>query len=184
MNNNVVFGVLTFLLWSAFSTWYYVNYIKVFDPVEISSAAMDTVMKVPAEPMAAETTAKDSTMIVEEVLVPIEIARSFVFHKNTVDLINPANVQQFVDSLSKVINDRKVEATVIGYTCDLGTEQYNLTLGENRAELVAKILEASNIPIPTIETASKGEADPIVPNTSEENRVKNRRVTIVIKSQP
>jgi outer membrane protein OmpA-like peptidoglycan-associated protein len=62
----------------------------------------------------------------------------------------------------------------------LGTKAVNLSIGLRRAEAAKAYLVAKGVAAERIRTASKGETEPLVPNTSEENRRKNRRVVMKI----
>ncbi len=71
---------------------------------------------------------------------------------------------------------------IYGHTCDLGGDEVNERVGLRRAEkakayLISKGIDSKRI----IGMASKRDTEPVVPNTSEENRKKNRRVQLVIK---
>lgn len=71
---------------------------------------------------------------------------------------------------------------VIGHTDDLGSDATNLKLSNERAKSVSQIFqqEINNNAI-KYEIQGKGEAEPTVPNTSDENRKKNRRVEIIVQ---
>ena len=62
-----------------------------------------------------------------------------------------------------------------GHTCDIGTAEYNLALGERRANSAKKYLEGLGVAGGRVSTISYGEERPLVPNTNEANRSKNRR---------
>jgi len=62
-----------------------------------------------------------------------------------------------------------------GHTCDLGRSEYNLALGDRRANEAKKHLAGLGINPNRISTVSYGEEKPMVPNKSEANRSKNRR---------
>lgn len=80
-------------------------------------------------------------------------------------------------SLEKQLNGRPVH--IIGHTCDLGKTEYNQKLSERRAQAVATYLANNfNIPREKMVIIGKGESEPEVPNTSDENRQKNRRTVI------
>ncbi|HYP46647.1 MAG TPA: OmpA family protein [Propionibacteriaceae bacterium] len=74
--------------------------------------------------------------------------------------------------------------TITGYTDDLGSAAYGLTLSRQRASAVAdrlrRQLPEGEFPF-TI--SGKGEADPAAPNTSEANRRTNRRVVVVYQQR-
>jgi len=64
---------------------------------------------------------------------------------------------------------------VEGHTCDIGTAEYNLALGERRAASAKTYLERLGISPNRLSTISYGEERPMVPNKDESNRSKNRR---------
>ena len=67
-----------------------------------------------------------------------------------------------------------------GHTCDIGTNEYNLALGERRANSAKTYLEGLGVGSSRISTISYGEERPLVPNTDEANRSKNRRDEFVM----
>ena len=69
---------------------------------------------------------------------------------------------------------------VIGHTDDVGDEEANLWFGQQRANNVRQYLISRGIDADKVKATSKGESNPIVPNTSEENRAKNRRIEIIV----
>jgi len=68
--------------------------------------------------------------------------------------------------------------SVVGHTCDLGPERYNEQLSTRRAEAVKQELVALGVDPGAIVIDGRGEAEPRVPNTSDENRQLNRRVDV------
>ena len=66
--------------------------------------------------------------------------------------------------------------TLQGYTDERGTEEYNLALGERRANSVKRYLESLGVPGSRIDPVSFGEADPAVPGHDESAWRWNRRV--------
>ncbi len=87
-----------------------------------------------------------------------------------------ALLDNVADALSK---DKNLKIRVVGHTCDLGTEAYNLKLSEKRAHAAHKYLLSKNVAKDRIIVEWKGESSPSVPNVSEENRSKNRRVEVI-----
>jgi len=69
---------------------------------------------------------------------------------------------------------------IVGHTCDRGTHEANVRFGQQRAESAKNYLISRGISAGRIETASKAEIEPILPNNSEDSRRKNRRVQIII----
>jgi peptidoglycan-associated lipoprotein len=62
-----------------------------------------------------------------------------------------------------------------GNTCNIGTAEYNLALGENRAISAKKYLQSLGVSPSRLSTISYGMERPMLPNTDEANRSKNRR---------
>ncbi len=69
---------------------------------------------------------------------------------------------------------------VIGHTDDVGEEDYNQQLSEQRAEMVAKYLIETGVPAFKISTVGAGETMPIANNNTPEGRAENRRVEILV----
>ena len=62
-----------------------------------------------------------------------------------------------------------------GHTCDIGTAEYNLALGERRANNAKMYLERLGISPNRVSTISYGEERPRIPNQDESSRSQNRR---------
>ena len=74
---------------------------------------------------------------------------------------------------------------VHGHTDNQGSSATSLPLSEARAFAVAnylKKLSPVNFPQGRVEVFAHGESQPLVPNTSDANRAKNRRVEIVLRA--
>ena len=70
--------------------------------------------------------------------------------------------------------DRKIR--IRAHTCTIGTKEYNDVLSEKRAKSVKQYLVAKGVPPPSIRYKGVGYSEPLVDNSTEENREKNRRV--------
>jgi len=70
------------------------------------------------------------------------------------------------------------KAVITGHTSSEGDVQHNQELSEKRAKAIYDYLKASGINVQQISYIGKGSTEPIYPNDSEENRIKNRRVVI------
>jgi OmpA-OmpF porin, OOP family len=69
---------------------------------------------------------------------------------------------------------------ITGHTCNWGTHRNNLLVGLRRANSVKATLIVQGASSNQLTTESKGDAEPLVPNTSEATRKKNRRVEIKV----
>lgn len=65
-----------------------------------------------------------------------------------------------------------------GHASEEGTREYNLTLGENRAEAISMFLIVNGASQSQIEVISYGEEKPANNGSTEEERALNRRVEI------
>jgi peptidoglycan-associated lipoprotein len=65
-----------------------------------------------------------------------------------------------------------------GHASEEGTREYNLALGERRANAVAMFLMANGVARSQIEVVSYGEEQPVDVSSTDEARSKNRRVEI------
>jgi len=82
--------------------------------------------------------------------------------------------------LNKLIEQLRSQPTlrieIAGHTDDVGDAKQNQLLSQKRAQSVVDYLVESGITKERIKAIGLGEAKPIVPNTSEENRQLNRRI--------
>ncbi len=84
-----------------------------------------------------------------------------------------------------LISNPDSQVTVIGYTDDTGNDSINNPLSVNRAASTRAYLVSQGIASNRISIDGRGSSEPLVPNTSPENRAKNRRVEILVKeAQP
>ncbi len=67
-----------------------------------------------------------------------------------------------------------------GHTCEIGTAEYNLALGERRSDSVRRYLIDMGVSPARIRTVSYGEEYPLDPGQSAEAYSKNRRVHFVV----
>ena len=71
--------------------------------------------------------------------------------------------------------------TLEGHCDDRGTREYNLSLGERRAQSVADVLKGNGVAASRIKTVSFGEDRPAVEGHDESAWAKNRRVEFVVQ---
>jgi len=68
-----------------------------------------------------------------------------------------------------------VKIVIAGNTCDLGGDKINIPLGQRRAEAARDYLERNGINSSRMEPITQAANYPMLPNTNEQNRTKNRR---------
>lgn len=75
-----------------------------------------------------------------------------------------------------------ITVAIQGHTDDVGDDNINLSLSENRAKGVKDYLVSLGIKADRLSAKGYGETQPKVENTSEANRAKNRRTDFVIET--
>jgi peptidoglycan-associated lipoprotein len=75
--------------------------------------------------------------------------------------------------------DLRIE--IEGHTCNIGTAEYNLALGERRATAVRDYLTSRGVTADRLRTVSYGEERPKFDNSREETRRLNRRAALVVR---
>jgi outer membrane protein OmpA-like peptidoglycan-associated protein len=70
-----------------------------------------------------------------------------------------------------------------GHTCNIGTAEYNLALGERRANAVRDYLTSNGITADRLRSVSYGEERPKHDNAREETRRLNRRAALTVRIQ-
>lgn len=85
-------------------------------------------------------------------------------------------IQEHADFMAANPN---LKVTIAGYCDERGSPEYNLALGERRANAVYNALVAQGISPKRIQTVSYGENYPLDPRHNEDAWAKNRRATFV-----
>lgn len=69
---------------------------------------------------------------------------------------------------------------VEGYTDNIGSDEYNQKLSEQRADSVRDYLVSQSVPDGNVSAAGYGKSDPIADNSTSNGRAQNRRVQLVV----
>jgi outer membrane protein OmpA-like peptidoglycan-associated protein len=72
---------------------------------------------------------------------------------------------------------------VLGFTDSVGSDAYNDTLSQKRADSVTNEMVASGIPREGVVAKGMGKRHPVADNGSAEGRAQNRRVSVVVQSE-
>ncbi len=100
----------------------------------------------------------------------------FDFDKAT---LQQASAKQLQDVLMLLHTNSDLRLEIQGHTDDDGSADYNLQLSHRRAESVRQYLLLFGVEPSRLQAKGYGESMPVVPNNSEENKAKNRRVELV-----
>ncbi len=95
----------------------------------------------------------------------------FAFNKS--DLSNDSK-RTLDDQAKLLLTDKDTNITITGHCDERGTREYNIGLGERRANSAKEYLVMNSIDGSRIAVVSKGKDDPIVPGSTEEAWAQNR----------
>lgn len=86
-------------------------------------------------------------------------------------------------NLAQAITEQQLSVVIEGHTDDVGSDDYNMILSQQRADAVRSFLIQSGCPEAQIIATGFGESKPRKPNIDEASRAANRRVEFRIKKQ-
>ena len=99
------------------------------------------------------------------------------FNKSDLKPEGKATLDKIAADLSKI----KLEVIIaVGNTDSVGTDAYNMALGQRRAQSVKTYLTSKGVDGSRIYTESKGKSNPVASNATAEGRAKNRRTDIEV----
>lgn len=94
------------------------------------------------------------------------------------DKIQPSSFK-LLNEIAALIRTNPATFSIVGHTDSDGDENTNQSLSLNRAESVKKYLVGKGVSAGTLQTAGKGESQPIAPNETAEGKARNRRVQFI-----
>lgn len=97
--------------------------------------------------------------------------------------IRPGDAEILKENAALLMKYPKVKIQVEGHCDERGTNEYNLALGERRANSAKRYLTSLGISSDRISTISYGEEKPLDPGHNEEAWAKNRRGHFIILSK-
>ncbi len=117
-------------------------------------------------------------------LEPIEVGNKVIlknifFDTNKFELKpeSKAELQKLIEFLAF---NPSLKIEISGHTDNVGNDQLNQTLSQNRAKAVYDHLIAAEVPASRLVFKGYGKTQPITPNDTDENRSKNRRTEFKI----
>ena len=113
-------------------------------------------------------------------IIEADNAITILFPSNSTNRDRDVAVENY---LTKLVEKHKTTTNtfaVVGFTDDQGEADANQKLGMGRAKVIGQFLSKNGIAANRISVDSKGEADPVADNTTEDGRHQNRRVVITV----
>ena len=111
--------------------------------------------------------------------IAVTFASGILYPFNSVDIL-PAgreNLRNLAQSLQRYPG---TEVLIVGHTDNVGSDAYNMTLSQRRADAARSYLVSMGVPGDRIRTSGRGESEPVASNESESGRQQNRRVEVAI----
>jgi outer membrane protein OmpA-like peptidoglycan-associated protein len=97
--------------------------------------------------------------------------------------LRPEATRALDEAIRSLQENANLRLEIEGHTCNIGTAEYNLALGERRANAVRDYLATRGIGADRLRTVSYGEERPKFDNGREETRRLNRRAALVVRVQ-
>ena len=95
--------------------------------------------------------------------------------------LSPEAQTRLMDFVQKLKSDNKnVYVEIQGNTDITGPKNFNMVLGEQRAEAVRRFMNEQGVPLNRMATISYGADQPVAPNNTREGRAQNRRVVVIV----
>ena len=142
-------------------------------PVQITVAVSDG--------KGGTATATTTIQVVRPTLV--ELTFEDVYFDFDRSSLRPEALRLLDDAITKLQANPGRNIVIEGHTCNIGTAEYNLALGDRRAASVRDYLVSRGVPAARLETRSFGEERPKFDNAREETRRLNRRAALIVRVQ-
>jgi OOP family OmpA-OmpF porin len=127
-----------------------------------------------------------SSQVVIQVIRPapvVELKFEDVYFDFDRSTLRPEALRLLDDAVTKLQASPGRSMVIEGHTCNIGTAEYNLALGERRATSVRDYLISRGVPAARLQVRSYGEERPRHDNAREETRRLNRRAALVVSVQ-
>jgi OOP family OmpA-OmpF porin len=141
-------------------------------PATASKGCDGALVAKPAAPAAAP-----AAPAVTQSKITLQADTLYDFDKATLKPEGMATLDKIARDLSKI----RLEVIIaVGNTDSIGTDAYNMALGQRRAQSVKAYLTSKGVDGSRIYTESKGKSNPVASNATAEGRAKNRRTDIEV----
>jgi peptidoglycan-associated lipoprotein len=94
--------------------------------------------------------------------------------------LRPEATRVLDEAIVALRENATLRVEIEGHTCNIGTAEYNLALGDRRANAVKDYLVSRGVTADRLRTISYGEERPKYDNSREETRRLNRRAALVV----
>ncbi len=89
--------------------------------------------------------------------------------------------QENIMKFSEILNEYPdTDITIVGHTDNVGSEEYNKNLSQQRAQAVLSYLKMQNVDADRLTAMGESYTNPVASNETEEGKAENRRVELLI----
>jgi type IX secretion system PorP/SprF family membrane protein len=103
------------------------------------------------------------------------------FGRNDAGHYNSAQNESLLKIAEALKSFPNQQVLIVGHSCDLGSTETNADISLERAQLIKAYLVNKGVNPDQLKVKGMADKTPLVPNTSESNRTKNRRVEFIIQ---
>jgi len=145
-------------------------------PATASKGCDGALVAKPAPAPAPAPAAKPAPAVTQS-KITLQADTLYDFDKSTLKPEGKATLDKIARDLSKI----KLEVIIaVGNTDSVGSDAYNMALGQRRAQSVKAYLTSKGVDGSRIYTESKGKSNPVASNATADGRAKNRRTDIEV----
>lgn len=149
------------------------NFMGIQDPIKKNQTSEENLDKEPV--------VKEEPIVINDYqrILSAEERRMFNYHIRFGFSSNnyPTKYLKLMDRIAEILkNNNQLKLEIVGHTCDIGSAEKNRQLSLKRANSIKAMMVQRGVNPQRILTKGLGQAYPLVPNSDEDNRKKNRRV--------
>ena len=163
--------------------WTYLALLLVIPGLLFSVACQKKVVDATPEPVAQEPEPEPEPEPKEEVVVykaPAVVMQEDIYFDFDKSILTASAQDNLMRKAEWLRENPDATVTIEGHCDERGTNEYNLALGDRRAESAKAFLADLGIDPARLTTISYGEERPVDPRHSEEAWAKNRRAHFVV----
>ncbi|WP_020600384.1 OmpA family protein [Spirosoma panaciterrae] len=142
-------------------------------PIPIKAPALSSALRVPTIPIAPP-----KSLGVLEKGKPVQLAN--IYFDQSSPVLRSESYPELDQLATLLINNPSTQVEIRGHTDNQGDFDLNVKLSRDRCQAVIDYLAGKGIARNRLKAVGRGPIDPVAPNTSEANRLKNRRVEFVV----
>jgi len=160
--------------------FYYLALLFIVPALLLSVSCQKKVVKANAEPVTYEAKAVEEVVPAEEVDADTAIMQKDIYFDFDRSILTDQAQRDLVDKANVMLANPRMTVIIEGNCDERGTNEYNMALGERRAEAAKTFLIDLGIAPSRLDTVTYGEEKPVDPRSNEEAWSKNRRDHFVV----